>query len=495
MEPIIAKYKSTVGSNFKLSPSLHKKTVTVNSNVKRVDDFLSRRLERSDLGTEVGTINYVKGSNVFFIRTKALQSHSYLLQISSESVVNIHPASFKDFNLKSGDVIISKDSNIGEVIILDQDYPNFMLSGALYRLPIVEKKYYLLAFLKHEFFRNQLDTLVPRGATIRHAGTKFLNCQIPLPNFKINETFIYIENLMKLIIEVEKEIKVKFKFINDIIVEELQANQSSNYYNFSQPKFSEIHSSNRLDTGIYSSTFRNTDFLIRNYSNGYFHIDKENLKSGNTPDIRHIDSDPSLKYRWVTPTNCSDHGYLMIDERISMPVENNLNQNAMLLVNRTSKGGRGEYVGIASFYDLSIYGLGHHNQGIYRVFNYSDDDLIFMTCFMNIEMMRKYCSYMCVGSKMKELRANQFLSIPFPKFETKKKSYVVKAYNNGSANLLKKDCILSDSNFLKTIGIIQLETLLRQSKNALDKALNQIINDQEVTFDFFMVTIYLDVPN
>ena len=77
--------------------------------------------------------------------------------------------------LKKGDLIISKDSNIGEIIILDKDYPDIMLSGALYKLPVKEEfKYYLLAFVKHDIFREQLDFMVPSGATIRHAKTMFL---------------------------------------------------------------------------------------------------------------------------------------------------------------------------------------------------------------------------------------------------------------------------------------------------------------------------------
>ena len=45
-------------------------------------------------------------------------------------------------NLKEGDLLISKDSNIGEIVILDKDYPNHMLSSALYRLPVIEKNKY-----------------------------------------------------------------------------------------------------------------------------------------------------------------------------------------------------------------------------------------------------------------------------------------------------------------------------------------------------------------
>lgn len=35
-----------------------------------------------------------------------------------------------------------------------------------------------------------------------------------------------------------------------------------------------------------------------------------------------------------------------------------------MLINRTSRGGKGEYVGIGTFYDYDAYGDGHHNQGI-----------------------------------------------------------------------------------------------------------------------------------
>ncbi len=484
MDPIITKYKSTVASNFKLSPSLHKKAISPNSNTLKVSEFLSRTLEKSDLGFEVGSLNYVKNSNYFFIRTKALQSHSFLPEISNESVKSIHPKAFKNYNLKEGDILISKDSNIGEVIILDKDYPNYMPSGAIYKLPIENRKYYLLACLKHSFFRNQLDMVVPKGATIRHAGTKFLDCKIPLPNKNEKNTIAYVESIMKLIIESEKTIKNKFRLINDIIISELNIGQKKKKFHFEQPFYTELEQSKRLDTGVYSETFKKIDFLIKNYVDGFSFINPDKFKSGNTPEVRHIGIENNLKYRWVTPTDCSDIGYIMIDERISMLGENNLNQNAMLLVNRTSRGGRGEYVGIAVYYDINIYGIGHHNQGIYRVFDYPDNDLIFMTCFMNADIMRKYCSFMCVGSKMKELKASQFLTIPFPNFRKEIRSKIVSLYNN-NANLNKNQPIILDNHipYLNKVGLIQLEILLRKLKSKLNDILDKIINDEKVIID------------
>ena len=186
-------FVSWVGLYF-VSKKAHKKTIFFNKNYKLVSDFLSRPLKKSDLGIEVGRINYIYKSPYYFLRTKALQPHSFLPEITAESSKPVMPSAFVNSNLKEGDLLISKDSNIGEIIILDKDYPNFMTSSAIYKLPIKKYKYYLLAFIKHNFFREQLNFMVPKGATIRHAKTIFLDCKIPLPN--INKENISFDMLI-----------------------------------------------------------------------------------------------------------------------------------------------------------------------------------------------------------------------------------------------------------------------------------------------------------
>lgn len=81
---------------------------------------MDRELTRSDLGNEVGSENYVSSSSYSFIKTKALQQESYLLDKSSDAFQYITPQSFVDMKLKEGDVIISKDSNVGEIVILEK---------------------------------------------------------------------------------------------------------------------------------------------------------------------------------------------------------------------------------------------------------------------------------------------------------------------------------------------------------------------------------------
>jgi hypothetical protein len=291
---------------------------------------------------------------------------------------------------------------------------------------------------------------------------------------------------MRLIIDLEKAIKIKFSTIENLIVDELyQSNPKSTKFAFNQPNILELINYTRLDTGIYSKDFKEIDHIIKNYKNGYHLIDSKKLKSGKTPIIRHIGNDPTLKYRWVTPTNCSDIGYLNIDERINMLETNNLSQNSMLLVNRTSRGGKGEYVGIAAYYDISVYGPGQYNQGIYRVFNYSDEELIFKTCFMNTNIMRKYCSYMCVGSKMKEMKANQFLTIPFPNFDENKIDEIRNLYNAPFSYKNPEEALKNSKIYIIQAGLMQLEQTLRDSQQKLNDILSLIIDDLEVDIPLY----------
>jgi restriction endonuclease S subunit len=177
-------YKDILKTGFTLTPSRLTIIEVKNKNVFTVKSLLDRELKTADKGTEVGSINYISNSKCYFIKAKALQEECFLLEVNNETTTPIRPQVFKNYNLKEGGILISKDSNIGEVVILDKNYYNYSISGALYKLPITKYKYYLFAFLKHSYFRKQLDLLVPKAATIRHAKTLFLNCKISFPTQK-----------------------------------------------------------------------------------------------------------------------------------------------------------------------------------------------------------------------------------------------------------------------------------------------------------------------
>ncbi|WP_334090225.1 hypothetical protein [Helicobacter typhlonius] len=477
--------KEVCENGYILSSNAYKKLLMKNTHFKTLRELLARDLKRSDLGVEVGSLSYVPKSPFTFMRAKALQEHSFLPEITDESLLCILPQSFVNMDLKKGNVIISKDSNIGEVVILEKDYPNTMLSGAMYKLPLTQHKYYILSVIKHTIFREQLDFIVPKGATIRHAKQLFLDCKIPFPNHNTQQTIAFIEMLTQSIITKEKLIKERHAKILNFIESELLNNQKPNTFKYAYPTFQEIQKSGRLDTGIYCEEFKKLDFLIKNYKNDVFYIDKKKIKSGSTPKMRFIGQENFSRYQWLTPSHCSDYGTIKEIERINFIGKPNLTQDCILLINR----GQGYDCGKSIFYSFVDSKQGQHNQGMYRIFDYPEPQMLFMLCFLNAKFMRTYCSYLSLGSKMKELKIEHFLQIPFPNFPQNLQEQIALLYHNPSAkldyeNLNLENFKIQDETFCENAGIYELDKSIKYLKNILNSCIDDIANDREVVIGF-----------
>lgn len=479
-------------NEYSFSPSNYEGVVVSNKDKLQVRDILDRELKSSDKGIEVGSNCYISKSPFFFIRTKALQADYLLPQIDSVSTISILPRCYKEKFLKKGDLLISKDSNIGETVILDKDYDNFMISGGLYKLPISKYKYYLLAFLKTEFFKRQLSALVSKGSTLKHAKTLFLDCYIPFP--KNNEQISYVESLVKALIDKEIKIKSKSNEIDSLIRNEINNNQKNIKSKISYPTLNQIIDNSRLDTGTYTLEFKKIDFQFKNYSNGFYLIPEKNIQSGNTPTERRISGEGEYEYLWITPTSISDFGTILKPESIRCK-QNNLNSNALLIINRTSRGEEGEYVGIASFYDYSIYGKGQHNQGIYKITGLPDSELFFIACCLNSSLWRKYCGRLSLGSKMKEIKSSQLATIPFPNFPESKKTLINNLYFNVPTILDKKietneKYLSHDSKWNDNSGIFQLNQSYLKTKKHLLNIITKLIQGEQLELVYETELLY-----
>jgi type I restriction enzyme S subunit len=466
-----------------------------NKNYKFVRDFLSRPLKRSDLGQEIGSSNYIKKSPYFFLRTKALQSHSYLPDITSETAIPIIPNAFIKQNLEEGDLLISKDSNIGEAIILDKDYPYFMTSGAIYKLPIIEKKHYLLAFLKHDFFREQLDFMVPKGATIRHAKTLFLDCKIPYPNKKEHETIQYVEALTQAIINKEKSIKKRHKNILELIENELVENQNTDVFNFELPKIKEIEELGRLDTNLYRKEFKEIDFLIKNYLKGCqtifdfgFTLSRgQNLQVSNIGKSIYSTNQYANFYTLVLPKFLSKYGTVDTVEYLGNSKKlKTLKKGDLIFGAEGFEKGRS----IVTIEDKEKTITNIHGITIQQ----SEPNVIkaiFIKCCLDFLRDKGLIDLYAVGGNGGSLAQKYWNFIPFPKFETEKQQEISKLYHNEGISYSIRNCTLdnfleTDNEYNKSAGIIELDKTLKILKRAVDKAINDIINDREInlTFDF-----------
>ena len=486
-------FNSIVEKDYTLSSSQYMDLIMPNDNFLFVKDFLRRPLRRKDLGVEVGSLNYIGQSTHYFIRTKALQSHSFLPEIMSETTLPIMPDSFVKMNLKQGDILISKDSNIGEVVILDKDYPNFMLSGAIYRLPVTEKKFYLLAFIKHNIFREQLDFMVPKGATIRHAKSMFLDCKIPMPINDSDNVINFVEILTQAVINKERLIKERHETILKSIEKELLENQKPNKFCFELPRIKELEEVGRLDTSLYSKAFKEHNFKVKNYKHG-----SKNLISRGFTWIRgtsleknfigiRVDSDKYVKgfYELALPTNISQFGFL--DKSIFIGTPTKLKT---ILQGDIIFGGEGFEKGRTYVVVENSHNVATNYHGI-RIINTNENltESIFIRCFLAYWREKGMIDYIGVGGSGGHCAPSYFHLIETPLFKEEKQKEIALLYHNPEidfqaetftlANFLEKD-----NEYNQQAGIYELDKTAKQLKEILNKAIDDIANDRNVDISF-----------
>jgi hypothetical protein len=81
-----------------------------------------------------------------------------------DAIVPINPRAWVDQALQVNDILLSKDSNVGEVAVVDTVHASgHMGSGGVLRLNPAFNRWYLLAFLKHPSFVSQCMRLLHGG--------------------------------------------------------------------------------------------------------------------------------------------------------------------------------------------------------------------------------------------------------------------------------------------------------------------------------------------
>ena len=478
-----------------LSPSSYKAFSFKNKNVKSIRELL---LGKPLKGQEVGSFSYINKSKFYFIRTKALQS-SYFLPVLNdiECAVPILPLAFKEFNLRKGDILISKDANIGEAAYLDEDLPNFMISGGLVRLRFPDDiKHYVFAFMKNKFFKSQIDYLVlSKGATIRHAKTLWLDALIPFPNQQNKDEIIeYVGLLTKAVIRKEAEIKKKYEKIMNLIDEELKQNQKPNKFTYNMPFIKDVEEINRLDAGMFCEDYKRKQFTIANYTNGAESIFNlgfrfkrgQNLQFSQIGINIYVDEYKPNFYKLIRPLNLSDYGTIEKYEYLRNKKKlKTLNKGEILF---SAEGSIGKFYVFIDVDDKTITNI--HGITIFPKNNKDNINSIFLGLFLGYLRLIGLFDYVSVGGQGGSLAQIYWEHIKIPNFTRSKKEEIAKYYYNpinykeDKLNLDKFEN--EDIRITTEAGITQLDKQIKEIKQKLDEVLYKIAMDMkvEVSFDF-----------
>ncbi len=460
-----------------------------NSNFYTINQYIIEE----KVGEQINVENYLTFNSDFKLITIS-NMENLLLDFSKGEW--IPPKLYKKSSkkIRKGEFLISRNASLGKISFVNKKC-NAILNGGISKLLIDDKKkWYIFAFFISNYGKDYLSLLTSGGGTQQNAKRQnLLDVKIPFPTSYNHDNPNDIELLVSLItqniIDKEEQINFKREQIDNFIENELKNHQKSNSQQYSYPKLNLLKKEIRLDTGLYEKEYQLNNNLITNYINGYFNIPIEKFKSGSTPKIR-IFNGGKLNYNWVTPTDIKDFGFYTPIEKISMPTIYNLTQDAILFINRTSKGKKGEYVGISCFYDYSYYSKGHHNQGIYRVEDFSKLEKLFITTFMNSKIVRKICGRVSIGSKMKEMKSYDFSKLNFPNFPINKQKKVVKHYYNYIDNLndITFDNYL-DKNKKRNnkLGVYQLSIEIFTLKKKLEIIIDKIILNSKINIEEYLL--------
>ena len=475
------------------SCGLYQRIVIPNSNVKPVRELLDNK-HPFDKGVEPGSMWYLKESTNRLIRTKALQHHSCLVYPKGDAIIPVNPRVFADPELADGDILMAKDSNVGECAIVDgNSCANHMFSGGILRLWPTIDRYYFFAFLKHQLFKQQLLTMVPKGATIRHAKSLWLDCLIPFPDQQdAGKVVQYVSAMMRTIIQKEKAIRRRSDAIHSEIQTELETNQQRAEFHFEYPKVSDLRSSKRLDARIHDAEYKSKIWLVENYKHGYVTPKEDGFTVTPGPSLEikilgtRIDSDnpqPNF-YSLILPMNISVYGTMNVVTYLGTHKKLPLLQKGDIVF-----GEAGFHKGRSIVLLEGIENCTTNAHGLYA--RRADGNLsksIFFRCVFSWYRTMRLIDLMAVGGSGGHFSPEYFDYIRIPCFPDHVRRSIVKLYHNPVPPPRDKITVGTfvdwHQRWNERLGIWELDREMKLLQRRLAQVQAQIIQAMPVALPF-----------
>jgi len=418
------------------SPGMYRQLIMPARHVEKISSLLDPA-KTFDRGVEPGSIWYLRRSPTFLIRTKALQDHSYLIYPKGDSITPVNPRVFHGPNLTDGDILMSKDSNVGECAMIDGSrWQNHMFSGGIVRLHPAIDRYYFFGFLKHPIFKAQLQAKAARGSTITHAKTLWLDCLIPFPGGNNSKRVMeYVSALTQAIVEKEREIRSKNRLIDSLIRSELEHGQNpARTFSYQLPRVNEIRDFTRLDAAIYSEDTKAKLFLIENYKRGSatyrqlgFEVTRgQNLQVSCIGTSIYSDEAKPDFYRLVAPTDISEYRTVRRFRYLG-----NWRSLSLLDQGDVVFGAEGFCKGRVLILAETMQRTLTNIHGV--IFHRTDSNLtkgIFLGCFLGYLRNVGLVDAIGAGGSGGSLAIGYFDHVPIPKFSDDKQAAIAQLYHN-----------------------------------------------------------------
>lgn len=425
-------------------------------------------------GEEPGSFAYVNKSRISFVRNSCINSSDYSNNHNKE--INLNPNYGFTNALLNEDILLCKDANIGDsCLFISQLNKEYIYSSGVAKLNFDDDfiKYYVFAFLRDSYFLSQLDSMTPRGSTIRHSGNLFLNCLIPKVNSKIELFLETFKILIKNIAYSEQHSFEKLETINKLIDKELLVNEIE----FKNPDVNSLLTSTRIDAGFYSEIVQKINCNIELYKNKSSTIFDLGFILKRGPNLAQRDLGRSVKsihykpnyHLLVYPSDISDRGY--ITKQIFIGARNPVwyLQPGDILFSAEGTVGK---VFIICQNDMKFI-TNFHGIIITPTKGVKLTDSIMLGVFLNYLRSKEYIQKVTVGGQGGSLPVNYWQNLKVPNFKEDFINIITSHYHSQS----KLNPLLFDIKQLEKAGVYELNNFRILCKEILEAIVLDIKNN------------------
>lgn len=421
-----------------------------------------------------------------FIKTGNLSPHKMLVDFTNTQYCKPNGK----IALEDGDILIAKDggaNGLGDTSIYFKTEDKIIydyFSGEVLRVRVKPEydKWYILAILKSQYFKEYLDGVTPGGSTLRHSKLLALDLNIPYSE-DIKLDIQYISNLMENLVDKELQMKKKIKLIDSKFDEEINVkgkNDTPNRY----AKISEMKYFNRMDTGIFNYEYKVLEDCIKKYKNGFYYINVENISPGRTPDdYKYSNKKMNNTFLWITPKNINT---------LELIYRTYIGTKSVSKVSKTDIILSGiRYLGYGYYVDGEEIIFSNQNTLIISNDNKDKDEQIFLLTFLTSSIGKKMQMAWRVDGMVPILYREGLSNIPIPNFNEELRKEIITLYYNEKEYKLEDVNREQYINIAKKrneeIGIFQLNNEIIKLKDIIEGLVEKVILGEEIEKKYNMI--------
>lgn len=470
---------SEIKANGSLSPNNYKKLTIKNKKQHTISFYLDEVPYQK--GIEPGSSAYVPKSQQQFLRNSCINDIQF--SVDKSKYIYLNPNYFNDSMVADGDVLFCTDANIGDCCLFISDGESVGFSSGIIRLNFKNEKYkyYTSAFMRDDYFREQLNAKTPKGATIRHSGDLFMECLIPdAPNEWV---YSVVESLVKNIVYSEHTSEKKLRKSEQLIHDEIMIRE----FPYVNPSVKQLQSQARLDSGIYSNTVFQWKENIRNYKHGYSDLEQFGFELKRGPNLAKRDLGRSIQtdtYRsgynvLIYPSDISPAGYI---QKVSYLGARNpiwfLGKRDILFAAEGTVGKTFAVCDETMHFTTNFHGTIIHP----KTDNVPLKKSVFLALYLNYLRQQRIFERMSVGANGGSFAVGYWDNVLIPKVDECFMDQLVLLYNND----VQLNPVAFNLDLLNEAGIYQLNSFLIKCKALLSQLCNDIKNDTLQDRDFYM---------